>query len=42
MKIKVEIIGQSDEDKDTIFYSFASFHNVNLMFFNTLPVLFCI
>ena len=31
MKIKVEIIGQSDEDKDKIFYSFASFHNINLI-----------
>ena len=31
MKIKVEIIGQKGEDKDKIFYSFASFHNINLI-----------
>ena len=31
IRIKVEIIGQKDEDKDKIFYSFASIHNINLI-----------
>jgi hypothetical protein len=31
MKIKLEIIGQNDDDKDKLFYSFSSFHNINLI-----------
>ena len=31
MKIKLEIIGQNGDDKDKLFYSFSSFHNINLI-----------
>ena len=31
IKIKIEIVGQNEEDKDKIFYSFSSFHNINLI-----------
>ena len=31
IKIKIEIIGQNEEDKEKIFYSFSSFHNINLI-----------
>ena len=31
IKIKIEIIGQNEEDKDKIFYAFSSFHNINLI-----------
>ena len=31
LRIKVEIIGQNEEDKNKIYYSFSSFHNINLI-----------